>query len=366
MGRPIWQDNIWDTGDDRTEEGASLTWADISNLFAKSRLDLGRSQGYINDCSSVLKKTAEWAAEQSPAVSPQRFGVSAAKRRLAVIKAEGRSDRTAQAASIQLKTVFKWLYQEGYFPKDNLDRLKNPAIVTEVRPRLAITFDEFNRMIAANRRLWSSERNPGSRFKSETLRRFHVLRNEVMITMLIDGAMRVSEICAVPLQCVDVVNGLVALPAVVTKTKQARVVALSSRFARGVLSDWIAFRSRIMADHSDDPGTLFISERREIVNPDYWARRFNRIVQEARLERHITTHCCRRAGSSTMDLADREVSKLQTGHVNDSVHDLYHVVGDAQIARLREAKDKVGMFGEPYEVSGKPASVARRGGSRNI
>ncbi len=279
---------------------------------------------------------------------------TAAMRRLADLKATGVSDRTVQCHSIILKAAFSWLYKEGLFPRNALNRLENPKIETEVRERLAITRLEFDNLVATIGRLSS---NSSSRFKSPTLRKFHALRMEVMITLMIDGAMRKSEACRIPLEAVNLINGTVSLSKEITKTKKGRVCALSMDFVNGKLAEWIAFRAKIMAGCEGEASKmLFVTERREPIKPQNWGKRFDRIVREAGLQRHITTHCCRRAGSSAMDLVDRNVSKLQTGHMSDAVHDLYNIVGEAQIAKLRAAKDRVGLFGvqSEFKAAGSP------------
>jgi len=163
--------------------------------------------------------------------------------------------------------------------------------------------------------------------------------------MQVDAGMRRGEVCKVRLDCLDLKNGLLTLTPDITKTKKGRVSALTMDFVNGKLAEWIAFRAKIMSKADHYPGTIFVNEKLESISPATWSDRFDRIVTEAKLDRRITTHCCRRTGSSTMDLVDRDLSKLQVGHMSDEVHDLYHVIGAAQIAKLREAKDAEGLFG---------------------
>ncbi len=356
MGKPIWQvdsDGTWDTGDDRTAEGALLTWDEGGETFGDYLAGKNLTKSYIYDCKNGVRRAGAWAMAQPTQIKLQNFGVTACRKYIESVKSTGVSDRTVQAIAVQLKTFFNFLYREHLFPKHNLERMTAPNNIKAVRPRYAITIEEYRRLLAANRQIWSKERHHKSRYKSAFLCQFHALRFEVMLTMLVDAAMRRGEICPLKVEWIDMKNGLVTLPSSITKTANPRVSALSMDFVSGKLAEWIAMRTKIMSGCENDHGLLFISERREALSPASWGRRFDKVVKAAGLERHITTHACRRAGSSAMDLVGRDVSKLQTGHLSDSVHELYHQVGEAQIAKLRQAKDQIGLFG----VDGKSGAA---------
>lgn len=352
MSKGIWdQDSTWDTGDDRTEEGKCLTWADIKKAICDVRRNEGKSDKYVDDLGYTLDRAIEWCSAQQPPLPPQRFGKLAAEKFLAFTKdevaAKGKSDgtRTARKFSVQLKMVFKWLYMEGLFPKSNLERLKNPSDTgVNSRPRLAMTKDEYTKMMEENTYLWSVEHNPSSRFKSQTARDFHRLRNACVITLMIDGGMRRKEACLLPLAALDMEKGFAYIPANIIKNNQERAVPLSREFIDGMLAEYLALRERVMKGY-DDHGNIFINEKRGIFRPENLNRRFNRIRDGAGIKRPITPHSCRRTGSTALDTVDRETSKKAIGHNSDAVHDIYHVLSEAEIEKMRRVKDQAGMWG---------------------
>lgn len=346
MAKGIWQhdDNTWDTGDDRTDEGSRLTWADIKAMVCAAKRDVGRSAKYINELGYTMDRTAAWCARQEKLIAPQNFGKTAADRLIAHLKAEGKGARTMNMFAIQLKMVFKWLFMEGYFPKDNLARLKNPPAKDErSRLRLAITREEYERMMAANKKMWAED-NPKSRFHSQVARDFHTLRNACMLTMLVDGGLRRKEMCLLPLSALNMEQGVLILPSSLTKARKDRVAALSRDFVDGLLRRWLTLRTKLMQGHPD-PGTVFITERRGVISPCSWNKRFDRIRKAAGIERNITPHSCRRTGSTALDTVDAELSKKMIGHESNAVHDLYHVVSPAEISKMRKLKDQAGMWG---------------------
>jgi integrase len=354
LSKGIWDAKTWDTGDNRHDEGALLTWVQIKDLVCAAKRAEGRQKDYIGEYARMLDRAAAWCERQTPPIPPQRFGFRAAEKHIKDTKqnadaiGEPCGERRLQVIGVRLKTVFSLLYDQGLFPKNNLERLKPPKvdIHSPLRPRYAITQTEYRAIIEANWRLWSPEHDPSSRFKGEVARKFHPLRNECLITMMIDGGMRRGEVCQLRLSDINMDTGIVMLSKEITKAKKGRITALSMGFVRGPLTEWVALRNRLMSGH-DDPGTLFITELRTVVTPDSWSKRFDRIVDAAGLDRKITTHACRRAASTNLDMVDKETSKLMVGHESDAVHDLYHVVGPAQIAKIRAVKDAAGMWWAP-------------------
>jgi len=132
MAEKWYDDDIWKTDDDRTDEGAKLTWGEIATMYAahlrvKSE---DESNGHAYDCEHAIYKLGEWAMAKPKPIPPQKFGKTAAEDYLAFYKQHGSKDApvgdsTVNAVSRKLKTLFKWLYTEGLFPRNNLDKLAN-------------------------------------------------------------------------------------------------------------------------------------------------------------------------------------------------------------------------------------------------
>ena len=333
---------IWDTGDDQFEFGEKLVWSGneklgIAELYEAYLLGKNRSVKHVRMVKGVVERTGAYAMARNPAIPPQRFGIRAADGMLKAMEDRGLSDNTRRDTSIKLKSLFKWLRDEGYFPNDNLARLRNPTVIDEPMPHLAITPEEICRMRKANRYLWSDEYDPKSRFKRQFVRDMHRLAFDAQFLLQVDGGLRPKETCTAMLSDLDLDNCTITLAASRTKAKRTRVVPLCERFVKGALKDWLDFRVGVAALLGDrDPGTIFITERGGIKNPDHWARRFERVRVAAGIERKITPYACRRHSSTTHDMVDESASKRIIGHNSDAVHDRYHVPNARQIAHLRE------------------------------
>ena len=332
---------IWDTGDDQFDLGEKLIWSGdetlgIAELYEAYLYGKNRCRQHVRMVRSVIVRTGEYATSLKPPIPPQRFGLRAAQNLLKSMEERGRSDNTRRDTAVKLKACFRWLKDEGYFPNDNLNRLRNPAVLDESRPHFAITPEEIVRMRHANRQLWSNEYDPKSRFKRQFVRDLHRLAFDAQFLLQVDGGLRPKETCTALLSDLDTENCTSTLHPTRTKNGRARVVPLSERFVKGPLKEWLDFRktlARMLGEN--DPGTIFVAERGGIKNPDHWARRFERVRLAAGIERKITPYTCRRHASTTHDMIDESASKRIIGHTSDAVHDRYHLLNARQVAQLR-------------------------------
>ncbi|HEY3329291.1 MAG TPA: tyrosine-type recombinase/integrase [Capsulimonadaceae bacterium] len=332
---------VWDTGDDQFELGETLVWSGdknlgIAELYEAYLYSKNRTYKHVRMVKGVVERTGTYAMSLTPPIPPQRFGVKAAQGFLRTMEERGLSDNTRRDTAIKLKSLFKWLKDEGYFPRDNMERLRNPSVLIEPRPHYAITPEEIVRMREANRWLWSDERDPKSRFKRQFVRDLHRLQFDAQFLLMVDGGLRPKESCNALLSDLDIENCTITLAASRTKSGRTRVVPLSERYVKGPLKDWLDFRANLSTMLGDrDPGTIFVTERGDVRNPDHWLRRFERIRKEAGIERRITPYTCRRHASTVHDMVDESASKRIVGHTSDSVHDRYHVPNARQVAQLR-------------------------------
>jgi len=337
---------VWETGDNQFELGEKLVWSGhpelgIKELIAAHLVAKKRTPHYIRLVKGVIDRTAAFCAEQSPPVPPQRFGIRVAQALLKDMENRKLSDNTRRDTSVKLKTIFTWLRDEGYFPADNLARLKNPTVLHEPWPRMAILPEEIRAMREANQRLWSAEHDPKSRFKKQFVRDFHRLQFDAQFLMMIDGGLRPKETCDALLEDLDVDNCTINLHPSRTKARRARTVPLTERYVNGPLKDWLQFRMRLKELLGDrDPGTIFLTERGKPRNPTHWIRRFEHVRQASGIERKITPYTCRRHASTVHDMVDQEASKRIIGHVSDAVHSRYHVLNPKQVNQLRVIHEK--------------------------
>ncbi|HEY3333316.1 MAG TPA: tyrosine-type recombinase/integrase [Capsulimonadaceae bacterium] len=320
---------VWDNDDNQYHLGEKLTWVTACALFLDSKKMEGMSEKSLYTYRNVLDRIAKHAANE--AIPVQKFGVRYMQTFLNTRRAGQVGDRTIQQDAIIAKTFFTWLWREAYFPNNNMERLKPPAVRKAVKPKIAPTSSEIRTLVDGIDKFWSDEHNPSSRFRSARVRHFFRTRDRAIVLLMADTGMRISEVFSITLDNVNLPILRITLER--TKNGTTREVPVSSALVSEALEPWLAVRNSL----SVDCDRLFISELGQRLQPRPWGRQLSKKLTFAGIDRNLTAHTFRRYASTVHDQIDRDAAKAIVGHKSEDAHRMYNVQEWKRIVEVHEA-----------------------------
>ena len=216
--------------------------------------------------------------------------------------------RTVRTYSIDMRTFFNYLLQQGYYNADT-NPLKNFKLIkSEVKSILPINADEL-RII-----------DDGYSANTET-----GLRNLCIIHLFIDEGLRLNEVCKLKIQDINFVNNCILING---KGNKQRIVPLA-RIVRKYLERYInIYRPDVSHDY------VFCNINNNPLTPDAIKSVFNRIVKRTGIDRlhpHLLRHTF--ATSFILGGGSVEMLRIYMGHSDiNTTQNYMHVVNSIQFS----------------------------------
>ena len=124
--------------------------------------------------------------------------------------------------------------------------------------------------------------------KAIDLTKFNEYRDYIVIQLIMDTGMRLSECLSLTIDDIDIVRKTVFLSAEVTKGKKDRYVFYSNHMSV-LLNRWIRYKDSIQANE-----LLFPTQRtNSLVTPSNFERNFRNYLKRAKISKNITPHTLR-------------------------------------------------------------------------
>lgn len=191
-------------------------------------------------------------------------------------KTEGLSVETINTRLKTLRVMFGCLHEEGYILDNPMQGVKN------IKPEESeiIVLDETELRLLINAPITSS---------------YAEFRDYVLMHVLIDGMMRISEAVNLRIQDFDLRAGFVTIPAPIAKNRKARTISLQERTAKLVRE----LHAENKADFDSD--YVFLTNYGEPITRDHFRLRLKMYGERAGIKKRIHPHLLRHT-SATMFL----------------------------------------------------------------
>jgi integrase/recombinase XerD len=201
-------------------------------------------------------------------------------------KTVGLSPTTINTRLKTLRVLFKTLYEEGLINDNPMTGIKN---VNEPEEKIEIlTADELNRLFMA----------PNKRY-------FADFRDYVLMNLLLDGMMRISEALGLKESDFDFANKTVTIPATIAKNRKARTIPLKQRTIR-LIKELITENK---ADFESD--YIFLTNYGEPITSDHFRKRLNHFAEKAGIKKNVRPHLFRHTAATLFLEAGGDLRHLQ-------------------------------------------------------
>lgn len=210
----------------------------IEDLAASFRRDLraaGRSPRTIAIYGAGIDGVVDWLTSHDREPVLSELTRSAIRAYLAELGEAGRAPNTIATRFRALRRFCRWLIAEGEITTDPMAGMEHPSV--PLAPVPLLSDDELARLIKACQGKDSRSR-----------------RDEAIIRLLLDTGMRVSELCGVTVDALDLDAEMVIVRG---KGRKVRPTYFSSKTTRA-LDRWL--RARKLHSHADSDA-LFIAQR---------------------------------------------------------------------------------------------------------
>lgn len=196
-----------------------------------------------------------------------------------------------------IKAFFSYLVENQIVKISNVHSCK--FIKTERRSKEQLTDSEYQRLI-----------------KTIDCTQFHQFRDYIVINLIFDTGMRLSETLHLTINDVDLVRRTIFIPADLTKSRKDRVVFYSIQMAK-LLQRWLKFKDTMI-----ETEILFPTQRTNtfISNPNF-ERNFRGYLKKAAIKKYVTPHSLRNNFARRFLLNDGSLTVLSKilGHSSTKV-----------------------------------------------
>ena len=165
-----------------------------------------------------------------------------------------------------IKAFFSYLTDNQIIKSSDVHQCK--FIKTERKSKEQLTDAEFQKLI-----------------KSLDCTKFHEMRDFLIINLIFDTGMRLSETLHLTINDIDLLRRTILIPADLTKSRRDRVVFYSPQMAK-LLQRWLKFK-----DTMQETEILFPTQRTNtfISNPNF-ERNFRGYLKKAGIKKYVTRH----------------------------------------------------------------------------
>lgn len=210
-----------------------------------------------------------------------------------------------------IKVFFNWLYDNGLIKFNNIAKTK--FIKEKRRVKDQLSDEEYKQLI-----------------KEIDITKFSEYRDYIIINLIMDTGMRLSECLSLTINDVDLVRRTILLSADVTKGKKDRYVFYSITMSK-YINRCIKFK-----DALKDTELLFTTTRCTILTASNFEKSFKKYVKRAKINKNITPHGLRNNFARRFLLSGGDIFMLSKilGHSSVTVTEKAYL--DVTIEDIRE------------------------------
>ncbi|WP_026574568.1 tyrosine-type recombinase/integrase [Bacillus sp. UNC438CL73TsuS30] len=185
-----------------------------------------------------------------------------------------------------LRVYFKTLMDEGLIDENPMDGIKN---INEPEEEIVVlNADELRRLLNV-----PNQRN------------YADFRDYVMMNLLLDGMLRISEALGLRIQDFDFQAQTVTIPGEIAKNRKARTLPLQKRTMR-LIQELIEENA---ADFDRDH--IFLSNYGELLTRDHFRNRLNKFAVAAKIRKNVHPHLFRHTSATMFLEAGGDIRHLQ-------------------------------------------------------
>jgi integrase/recombinase XerD len=205
----------------------------------------------------------------------------------------GLSPATINTRLKTLRVMFKCLMDEGLTDNNPMDGIKN--VVEPEEESIVLTAEELKRLLAV----------PNQRHYAD-------FRDYVLMNLLLDGMMRISEALGLRVHDIDFTAKTVTIPATIAKSRKARIIPLQPRTVRLI-------KELIDENAQDfDSDYIFLTNYGEPISRDHFRKRLNEFAKAAKIEKNVHPHLFRHTAATMFLESGGDIRHLQLllGHAD--------------------------------------------------
>ncbi|MBD3299564.1 MAG: tyrosine-type recombinase/integrase [candidate division Zixibacteria bacterium] len=219
-------------------------------------------------------------------------------------KERGLADTSINGQIRVLRVFFKFLKEEEHFDTDPTEKIQLLRVERKMKP--VLKEEQIQAMLAVPDR-----------------RRFVGMRNFVMLLVLYDTLIRLSELINLKLSDVDLEQGTLRIYG---KGRKVRIVPIGMKTVKYLHKFFVKHRKGISSDH------VFTTNRGTVLDPRNVMRILERIGNKVGV--HVSPHLIRHSGASHRAIAGMPAFLLQRllGHTTIQMTEKYvHLVEDEKL-----------------------------------
>lgn len=283
--------------------------AEIDQFILYLATERGLSDNYQLSTRASLESFSKWAAEMKGIESPSAVEAGHIGDFLGWRKRGGASASTVKLHAVALRVFFRHLLQRGKLPRDPTEFLPVPKIERYLPHTL--TPPEVARLIAA-----AAGKTPLE------------MRDRAVVELLYASGLRVSELCSVRLENLDLEQGFIR---VIGKGNKQRLVPVGGKAREAVERYLGAGRPALVGKKTG--GEIFLSVRgRKLTNQRIW-QVLAALGKRAGLDKEIHPHMLRHSFATHLlgGGADLRIIQEMLGHADISTTQVYTHVNSRQL-----------------------------------
>ncbi|WP_377887959.1 tyrosine-type recombinase/integrase [Alkalihalobacillus sp. R86527] len=244
---------------------------------------------------------------------------------------KGLSDASIEGRIKYIKSFINWCVKKGHIkqnPFDNFEGFKKEKHTIDI-----LTRNEINSLLKVA--------------KSYSNKSFKHFRDNVLLHLLVDGMLRISEALTLSPSNIDHVNRTIIIQAEHAKSRKARIIPLSNKTYR--LLTTLLVENEAFEGEVDD--LLFLSLSGRILNKNNILRDFKKYALEANINKRFYLHLIRHSvATHFLESGDVESLRQILGHSDLRTVLMYSHMADKTI---QDKHAKSGFFGSDNMITRK-------------
>ena len=160
-------------------------------------------------------------------------------------------------------------------------------------------------------------------------------RNKLIIELLYSSGLRVSELCDLKLENIDINQALLNIKS--GKGDKDRIVILSKKW----IDDYIKFAKKFFKNTPKE--YVFCKKNGKPLSPDTIQKIIRDVAKESGIHKHVTPHTIRHSFATHLLEAGENIRKIQTllGHASLSTTQIYTKVSTNEIKKTKSPLDSL-------------------------
>jgi site-specific recombinase XerD len=301
----------------------------IDDYRTAARHELAHSRATYYSYVAILKQFARWLEANGHPDPPVREITPQLLRRYHFwVVGQNLRPRTIRGKLNALRALFGYLTAQGVIAENPALVIKLPRL--DAAERLLVSDDDLQRLLEAAERQRTD---------------FRCVRDRALLSVLIFGALRRSELLALKVADVNLHDQVLVVQQ--GKGRKSRAIPLCDE-ALSALRDWLAIRQSLSCRHA----SLFVGEGRRPVGEQGLARMLEEIkaIAGMRGDRRVLPHSIRHAAATRLLRNGADLKSIQTwlGHTDLKTTAIYLHSDEQQI---RAVADLAGFRRKPESPS---------------